>query len=174
MELARGRGGAVVACGVWFLGESNVCYIMMMPWHGHVLHITCPLLSLATTIYIKTPPYWSFALRIHWWPVDFPHKAPDYSGIIMSVMGSQINGVSIVFSTVCPVADLSSVWLAFVRGIHRSPVYSPHKRPATRKIFPFDDVIMSNVEGVSMPWCRHSNKPSLLESVSPAVVNIQC
>ena len=36
----------------------------------------------------------------------------------------------------------SSVSLAFVRGIHRSPVNSPHKGPVTRIIFPFDDVIM--------------------------------
>ena len=27
-------------------------------------------------------------------------------------------------------------------GIHRWPVNSPHKRPVTRKMFPFDDVIM--------------------------------
>ena len=33
--------------------------------------------------------------------------------------------------------------LAFVRGIYRWPVNSPHKGPATRKMFPFDDVIMS-------------------------------
>ena len=32
--------------------------------------------------------------------------------------------------------------LAFVRGIHRRPVNSPHKWPVTRKMFPFDDVIM--------------------------------
>ena len=31
---------------------------------------------------------------------------------------------------------------AFVRGIHRWPVNSPHKGPVTRKMFPFDDVIM--------------------------------
>ena len=30
----------------------------------------------------------------------------------------------------------------FVRGIHRWPVNSPHKGPVTRKLFPFDDVIM--------------------------------
>ena len=30
----------------------------------------------------------------------------------------------------------------FVRGIHRAPVNSPHKWPVTRKMFPFDDVIM--------------------------------
>ena len=36
----------------------------------------------------------------------------------------------------------SSASLAFVRGIHRRPVNSPHKRPVTRKMFPFDEVIM--------------------------------
>ena len=38
----------------------------------------------------------------------------------------------------------SSASLAFVRGIHRSPVNSPHKWPVTRKMFPFDDVIIVN------------------------------
>ena len=33
--------------------------------------------------------------------------------------------------------------LAFVRGIHRCPVKSPHKGPVTWKMFPFDDVIMN-------------------------------
>ena len=33
-----------------------------------------------------------------------------------------------------------TVSLAFVRGIHRSPVNSPHKGPVTRKMFPFDTV----------------------------------
>ena len=36
----------------------------------------------------------------------------------------------------------NSALLAFVRGIHRRPVNSPHKWPVTRKMFPFDDVIM--------------------------------
>ena len=36
----------------------------------------------------------------------------------------------------------SSASLAFVRGIHRGPVNCPHKWPVTRKMFPFDDVIM--------------------------------
>ena len=30
----------------------------------------------------------------------------------------------------------------FVRGTHRWPVNPPHKGPVTRKMFPFDDVIM--------------------------------
>ena len=62
-------------------------------------------------------------------------------------MSSQITGVSIVCSTVCLGAGQSkhqgSASLAFVRGIHRSPVDSPHKGPVTRKMLPFDDVIMS-------------------------------
>ena len=37
----------------------------------------------------------------------------------------------------------SSASLAFVRGIHRWPVNSQHKGPVTRKMFPYDDVIMS-------------------------------
>ena len=36
----------------------------------------------------------------------------------------------------------SSASQAFVRGIHRGPVNSPHKEPVTRKMFPFDEVIM--------------------------------
>ena len=37
---------------------------------------------------------------------------------------------------------LGSASLAFVREIHRWPVNSPHKVPVTRKMFPFDDVII--------------------------------
>ena len=54
-----------------------------------------------------------------------------YSDVIMSVMASQITGVSIVCSTICSDTDLrkhqSSASLAFVMGIHWWPVDSPHK-----------------------------------------------
>ena len=33
----------------------------------------------------------------------------------------------------------------FARGIYRGPVNSPHKWPVTRKMFPFDDVIIVNL-----------------------------
>ena len=36
----------------------------------------------------------------------------------------------------------SSASLAFVRGMHRWPLNSPHKGPVTRKMFPFVEVIM--------------------------------
>ena len=65
----------------------------------------------------------------------------------MGTMASQITILTIVYSTVYSGADQrkhqSSALLAFVRGIHRGPVNSPHKWPVTRKMFPFDDVIMT-------------------------------
>ena len=64
----------------------------------------------------------------------------------MSTMASQITSLNIVFLTVYSGPDQrkhqSSAWLAFGRGIHRLPVNSPHKWAVTRKMFPFDDVIM--------------------------------
>ena len=69
-----------------------------------------------------------------------------HNDVIMSAMASQITSLTIVYSTVYSDADQrkhqSSASLAFVRGIHRAPVNSPHKWPVTRKMFPFDDVIM--------------------------------
>ena len=64
----------------------------------------------------------------------------------MGAMASQITSLTVVYSTVDSGADQSkhqsSASLAFVWGIHREPVNSPHKWPETRKMFPFDDVIM--------------------------------
>ena len=51
----------------------------------------------------------------------------------------------------------SSASLAFVQGIHRGPVNSPHKWPVTRKMFPFDDVIMPNVHLHSESQDLHSD-----------------
>ena len=85
----------------------------------------------------------------------------NYGDVIMSAMASQITGVSMICSTVCSGADQrkhqSSAPLAFVRGIHRWPVNSPHKGPVTRKIFPFDDVIMVIGNGINAGWCEGSN-----------------
>ena len=71
-----------------------------------------------------------------------------YSDVILSMMASQITGVSIACSTGCSGADQrkhqSSVSLAFVRRIHRWPVDSPHKGPITRKMLPFDYIIVSS------------------------------
>ena len=59
--------------------------------------------------------------------------------VMMSAMTSQITGVLIVCSVVYSGADQrkhqSSASLAFVRGVHRWPVDSPHKWPVTLKCF---------------------------------------
>ena len=69
-----------------------------------------------------------------------------YDDVIMDTIASQITSLTIVYSAVYSGADQSkhqsSASLAFVWGIHRGPVNSPHKWPVTRKMFPFDDVIM--------------------------------
>ena len=69
-----------------------------------------------------------------------------YSDVIMGPVTFQITSLTIVCSTVYSGADQrkfqSSASVAFVRGIHQWPVNSPHKWPVTRKMFPFDDVIM--------------------------------
>ena len=93
----------------------------------------------------------------HFPVVLLPSTLPDYSIYIiiiitmtsswMGAMASQITSLMIVFSIFYSGTDQrkhqSSASLAFVRGIHRGPVNSPHKGPVMRKMFPFDDVIMN-------------------------------
>ena len=62
-----------------------------------------------------------------------------YSEVMMSAMASQITSVPIVCSNVCSGSGQrkhqSSASLAFVRGIHRWPVDSPHKGQLRGKCF---------------------------------------
>ena len=78
-----------------------------------------------------------------------------YNDVIMSLIAFQITSLTIVYSTVYSGADQrkhqSSASLAFVRGIHRGRVNSPHKWPVTRKMFPFDDVIMGGLFRTTAP-----------------------
>ena len=98
----------------------------------------------ATPFKIKT----TSPLSIDGWLPDPPNAANQghYDDVRMGAMASQITSLTVVYSTVYSGADQSkhqsSASLAFVWGIHRWPVNSPHKWPVTRKMFPFDDVIM--------------------------------
>ena len=71
------------------------------------------------------------------WLLQWRHNEHD---------GVSITSLTIVYRTIYSGTDQrkhqSSASLAFLRGIHRWPVNSPHKRPVTRKMFTFDDVIM--------------------------------
>ena len=88
----------------------------------------------------------------YWW------NNVHYNDVIMDTIASQITSLTIVYSTVYSDADQrkhqSSASLALVRGIHRGPVNFPHRWPVTRKMFPFDDVIMLHTR--MSWWTTHS------------------
>ena len=73
-------------------------------------------------------------------------KISPNDDIIMGAMASQISSFTIVYSIVYSGTDQSkhqsSASLAFVWWVHRGPMNSAHKWPVTRKMFPFDDVII--------------------------------
>ena len=74
----------------------------------------------------------------------------------MGAIASQITSLAIIYSTVYSGADQrkreSSASLAFLLGIHRGPVNSPHKWQVTRKMFSLDDVIMMPVCSLTESW----------------------
>ena len=111
-----------------------------------------------------------------------------YSDVIMGAMAHQITSLTIVYSTIYSGADQrkhqSSASLAFVRGIHRWQVNSPHKGPVTRKMSPLDDVIMIHHYRTFVSVFSISEDeqyvPLLVFSsgsiwhVSPTTVKVQC
>ena len=90
----------------------------------------------------------SFGIGEHMWTVRIaPIEISCHNNdVIMGAVASQITSLVIVYASAYSGTDQrkhqSSASLAFVRGIHRQPVNSPHKWPVTRKMFSFDDVIM--------------------------------
>ena len=93
------------------------------------------------------------------WKLSIPYV--HHSDVIMIAMASQITSLTIAYSTVYSDEDQrkyqSSASLAFVRGIHWWPVNSPHKGPATLKIFSFADIIV---------YCKISCLPSYAANVA--------
>ena len=91
--------------------------------------------------------WYSFSFIDQW---QNPWWQPTLCDVTMGTMESQITNLTIVYSTVYSGADQrkwqSSGSLAFVQGIHRSLVNSLHKWPVTRKMFPFDDVILNPIK----------------------------
>ena len=98
----------------------------------------------------------------------------------MGAIASQITSLTIVYSTVYSGADKrkhqSSASLAFVRGIHRGPVNSPHKWPVARKMFPLDAgnspgtgefpaQMASSAENVSIRWRHHGFEGTFVGNV---------
>ena len=104
--------------------------------------------------------YWTLRHEVQW---NFNTNS-HYSDVTMGMMASQITSFTIVYSTVFSGADQrkhqSSALLAFVRGIHRQPVNSPHKWPITQKLLTFDDDFMQCIlfhSGKCIWNCRLKN-----------------
>ena len=102
-------------------------------------------------VYLKTRSHKSFRFSpynysISAWRTWGEDIIIHYNSVIMSAMAYQITSLTIVYSTVYSGADQrkhqSYVSLAFVRGIHRWLVNSPHKEPVMRKTYPYDDAII--------------------------------
>ena len=93
-------------------------------------------IDMSKTIYARrTALFHEVIFNNNMWLLVRGNKRPvlsaHYSDVIMGAMASQITSVSIVYSTVCSGSEQrkhqSSASLAFVRGIHRSPV-TPHTK----------------------------------------------
>ena len=105
--------------------------------HGDTIFYNC-----IKSVYSRCPSITvSETVEIHTW-----NRHSHYNNVIIGAIASLITSLTIVYLSVYSDADQrkhqSSASLAFVRGIHRGPVNSPHKWPVTQKMFPFDDVIM--------------------------------
>ena len=119
--------------------HCEVKTVVRLSFHHNNISFTGKMASL----------YWIISL-VHamWDKMGATWRKRFHSNIILDQMALQwrLNQCDCVsnhwrldfYSTVCQ----SSTSLAFVWGIHRSPVNSPHKGPVTRKIFPFDDIII--------------------------------
>ena len=138
----------------WFIEEDIYCLYNICKTDG----IWNNIFQLGQISIVAIDPGWMclvniyilkktfFYLKWHGTKSARQELSYHYTDVIMGTMASQITNLMIVYSTVYSGADQrkhqSSASLAFVRGIHRSPVKSLHKWPVTRKMFPFHDVIM--------------------------------
>ena len=110
--------------------------------------------------YLARGPWWhqiyvQSCFTVTWGILGFPWYQQvnmwkkNYCDVIMGAIASQIISLASVYSIVYSEANQrkhqSSASLAFVRGIHRWPLNSPHKWPVTRKMFSFQGVIMKRV-----------------------------
>ena len=149
--------------------NQRMCYNRIWSWspmlcvkHGPRASITTQTSALGLGFCLLSPSghvfhsAWETMIKSYSICVCVALTRGHYSDVIMGAMASQITSLTIINSTVYSGADQrkyqSSASLAFVRGIHRWPVDSPHKGPVTRKMFPFDDVIWKQLLAVRVNW----------------------
>ena len=103
----------------------------------------CWSLSTQPNSYFTSLLFWR-KMTLWWLRFCRPQWKHPYSDVIMTTMASQINSLTVVYSTVYSDADQrkhqSSASLAFVWGIHRGR-WIPAQRASYAENVPFDDVI---------------------------------
>ena len=131
-----------------------------------------PSVNHQLSVDIYTGNIMIFAIGLFFFVIDVFVLGLITSDVIMGAIASQLTSISIVYSTVCSGADQrkhqSSASLAFEMGINRWPVNSPHKWPVTRKMFPFDDVIIYSQIRSKHAACTINVGPSFPFSVNEA------
>ena len=110
-----------ILCSLWYVVYNIQLIVSIDDLLPHLaFHMSVP--------YIHGSVQHGYGYRYVFFPVS----------LVPITVTSQITSLTIVYSTVYSGADQrkhqSSASLAFVRGIHRGPVNSPHKWPVTRKI----------------------------------------
>ena len=89
--------------------------------------------------------YWEITVcRIALCPISQTtyEKKTHYSDVIMSMMASKITSLTIIYATVYSGADEKKTSTLRVTGLSPVTGQFPAQGPVTRKMFPFDDVIM--------------------------------
>ena len=135
----------LLKCIVSALGASTISPVLQEPPASILFG------SMLTVMHILYPSLTRYGLVTPCGVMDLSQPCigllPEhYCDVILVATASQITSLTSVCSTFYSdaVQRKHQIYasLAFVRGIHRGPVNSPHKWPVTRKMFPFDDVIM--------------------------------
>ena len=104
------------------------------------------------------PRYWPFVRGIHRSPVNYPHKGQWRGALIFSLV-SQITGLSIVYSTVCSVADQKKTLKRRVTGLCEG------KSPVTAE---FSAQIASNAENFYLMTSSFSAHRQLARTIASA------
>ena len=131
---------------IFFLNIINRCY-HVINWYFHTqlsfmfdtiftARIVIQLIQILCVFIFRTRNFDICDLQYH------ITGAAIYKKRTLQWRHNERHGVSYHRCLDCLLKHQSSASLAFMRGIHRLPVNSLQKRLVTRKMFPFDDVIM--------------------------------
>ena len=135
--------GFTIVLSSWYLEGVFPVAHLWSALHKTNFHLT---ISLTTRVH-GTQEDGRFSSSAPCWSDTSTRASNHYNDVIMSAMVSQITGVSIA----CSIVGSSEDQRKHKTPRHRplwSPVNSQHKWPVTRKMFPFDDVIMCRLHRI--------------------------